>query len=83
VAHATELSLSYADADRASHIAASVRPEVGAIDDDRSRTTLEHDGERLVVTVEAQDLVALRAAMNTWLGLVGVAERTAAIGAGR
>jgi len=33
------------------------------------------DSERLVLTVEAADFVALRAALNTWLSLVDVAER--------
>lgn len=65
----------YADPDRARRVAEAVGREVGEIDDERSRATLDHDGETVTVTVEASDLVALRAATNTWLGLVDAAER--------
>ena len=58
-------------------MATSLGREVGEIDDDRSRTDLSRDGQSVVVEVEAADLVALRAASNTWLSLLGVAERTA------
>jgi KEOPS complex subunit Pcc1 len=68
----------YADPDRARRIADAVGREVGAIDDERSRATLERDDETVTVSVEASDLVALRAATNTWLGLVDAAERVTA-----
>jgi KEOPS complex subunit Pcc1 len=76
--HAT-LEFSYPDEHRARIIAASVRRELGEIDDDRSQATLDRTGATVTITVEAKDLVALRAGMNTWLGLVDVAERTAEI----
>jgi KEOPS complex subunit Pcc1 len=65
----------YADTDRAARIAESVGREVGEIDDERSRADISREGDRVTVTVEASDLVALRAATNTWLGLVDTAER--------
>lgn len=60
----------------ASRVERAITPEIGEIDDKRSETTLDRDAHRLTITVEATDLVALRAAMNTWLSLVSVAEAT-------
>lgn len=77
-AHAASLSFDYPDADSAAVVARSVRREVGEIDGDRSRATVERDGATVTVEVAARDLVGLRAGLNTWLGLVGVAERAAA-----
>ena len=71
--HDAVLTFSYADRDRARIVERSVGREVGEIAGDRTRTTLDRDG----ATVEASDLVALRAGLNTWTTLVAVAERTA------
>lgn len=81
--HRTRLELEYDDERRARIVEASLRQEVGEIDDDRSRTALDREGRTVFVDVAADDLVALRAAGNTWLSLVGVAERTATIADGR
>jgi len=78
--HDATLELDYESASRARLVAASVAREIGEIDDDRSQTTLDRDGERLVLEIDAADAVALRAALNTWLSLVDVAERTADAG---
>ncbi|MFC3957282.1 KEOPS complex subunit Pcc1 [Halovivax cerinus] len=78
-AHETALRFTYRSERRARIVATSVDREVGEIDDDRSRTRLDRDGETIVLTVEAADLTALRAAVNTWLRLVDVAERTLAL----
>jgi KEOPS complex subunit Pcc1 len=77
--HDATLSVSYADERRAATVADAVAVEAGAIAavDDRSRTTVERDGRRVDVRVEAADLVALRAACATWTRLVGVAEALA------
>ena len=75
--HCSCFSLEYDDVRRARIVEASVGQEVGEIDDDRSRTRLSRTGRTVEVEVEAADLVALRAAGNTWLSLVSVAERTA------
>jgi len=75
--HDATFCFEYPDERRARLVADVVGNDVGEIDDDRSRTALSWDGRRVTVTVEAADLVALRAAANTWLGLVDVAERTA------
>lgn len=76
-AHEATLAFSYADQHRARLVTRSVRQEVGEIDDDRSSASVECSGATVEVTVRATDLVALRAAMNTWLGLVGVTEQAA------
>ena len=78
-AHRTLLSLTYDAPECARRVERATAPEVGEIDDDRSRTQLERDRSELRLTVEARDLVALRAAVNTWLSLVTVAERTGGI----
>lgn len=74
--HSIRFSLEY-DTDRlAETVAASLDNEVGEINDDRSRTTLSRERSTVCIDVEAADLVALRAASNTWLSLADVAERT-------
>ena len=72
--HRTTLLLEYDAEPTARRIERSLAQEVGEIDDDRSATTLSRAGEE--VEIEAADLVALRAAANTWLSLASVAERT-------
>ncbi len=76
-AHEASLAFDYDDQRRARVVARSVRREVGEIDGDRSRASVERDGATVRVTVEATDLVGLRAGLNTWLGLLDVAERAA------
>ena len=76
-AHEAALAFEYADESRARIVERSVRREVGEIDDARSRARVDREGRVLRVRVEAADLVGLRAGLNTWLGLVGVAERAA------
>jgi len=76
VRHETRLSFDYESAERARRVERSIRPEIDDIADDRSRTRLQRSGETLKVVIEASDLVALRASLNTWLSLVDVAERT-------
>jgi KEOPS complex subunit Pcc1 len=75
--HRATLTFDYGAERLATVVERSLRQEVGEIDDDRSTTVLDRDGAVLELTVDADDLVALRAAANTWLSLVEVAERTA------
>ncbi|RRJ31166.1 KEOPS complex subunit Pcc1 [Halocatena pleomorpha] len=72
------LAFEYADAERAALIERSVSQEVGEINGDRSRTTIERDDTTVEVSIEADDLVALRAGLNTWCTLLDVAERCSA-----
>ncbi|PSQ39811.1 KEOPS complex Pcc1-like subunit [Halobacteriales archaeon SW_5_70_135] len=84
------------DPDRARRLRAALAEEIGEIDDDRSRARLvdgtgdgidieietetETDGD-VTVTVETRDLSAVRAATDTWLGLLEAADRTVAVAA--
>jgi KEOPS complex subunit Pcc1 len=77
--HRTVLTFAFDSPERARRIERSVRPEIGAIDGDRTTASLDRDGETLSVTVHADDLVALRAGCNTWLTLVGTAETADAV----
>ncbi len=78
--HDLTLTATYDDSATARTVERSLRQEVSEIDDDRSRTALDRDGLELTITVGAADLVALRAASNTWLSLLSVAETTATVG---
>lgn len=74
-AHDATLSFAFDDERRARIVAESVRQEVDEIDGDRTRASVDRNGETVTVTVTARDLVALRAGCNTWSTLVSVAER--------
>lgn len=78
--HEATLSYDFETADLARTVERSVRREVGEIDGDRSRASLDRSGGTLSVVVEARDLTALRAGLNTWATLVSVAERVAGEG---
>ena len=76
--HRTVFTLAYADAEQADRIARSLAPELDAIDGDRTTATLSREEGTLTLTIEAADLVALRAGCNTWATLTTVAERAGA-----
>ena len=80
VAHTAELEFEYGDERRARIVEESVRVEVDEIADDRSRATVARDGRVVSVTIEAADLIALRAGTNTWIRLLDVAESVTARG---
>ena len=82
-AHDAVLSFTFEDERRARTVERSVHPEVGAIAGDRTTATLDREGATVTVTVEADDLVALRAGINTWSTLVSVGERADAVATGR
>ena len=78
--HAADLAFEYDSADAAALVAGAVRQEVGEIDGGRSTASLERDDRQVLVEIRAEDLVALRAGLNTWQTLVEVAERSGAVG---
>lgn len=80
--HEAVFAAVYATPERARRVERALRPEVGDIDGDRTSVTLAREGDGLTVTVRATDLTALRAGLNTWLGLVEVAERAGGAGGG-
>ncbi|RQG93352.1 KEOPS complex subunit Pcc1 [Natrarchaeobius chitinivorans] len=81
--HDATLVFDYESASTARIVAESVVREIGEIDDERSRTTIDRDGRCVRLEIDADDVVALRAALNTWFSLIDVAERTMAVGGER
>ncbi|ADJ15952.1 KEOPS complex subunit Pcc1 [Halalkalicoccus jeotgali] len=79
-AHDAFLTTEYNDQHRARLIERSLRPELADLADERSWTDVSRSGATLSIRIEATDLVALRAAANTWLTLLDVAERSAQAG---
>jgi KEOPS complex subunit Pcc1 len=79
VGHRAEFSLSYASPSDARLVERALRPEVGDIRGDRTQATLDRDGDLVSIRLSADDLVAVRAGLNTWLTLADVAERTAGL----
>jgi KEOPS complex subunit Pcc1 len=75
--HEATLTFTYATSDRAGRVAASLRVEVDAVADDRSRTTVDRRGRTVRLRVTAADPVALRAGCTSWTRLVATAERVA------
>ena len=73
--HEAVLEFDYSDGERAARVARSVRIEADDIEGDRTAATVDREGATLLVRVNAADLVALRAGINTWTSLVSVAER--------
>jgi KEOPS complex subunit Pcc1 len=79
VRHKTSFSLEYDTASDAATVTRSLRPEIGDIEGERTAATLSRVENVVKIDIGAADLVALRAGQNTWLSLVSVAERCAAI----
>jgi len=76
VAHTTELRFSYASPAAADVIYSSVEQEAGTIPGARTRGQITLDGATVAVSIDADDLPALRAGVNTWCSLVAAAEAT-------
>lgn len=74
--HDAALTFEYSEERQARTIERAILPEIGDIGSERSVTDVERDGVTLRFVVRAEDLVALRAGLNTWLSLVKVAEKT-------
>jgi len=73
MAHHIVLTCTCASAAVARACAEAVGPEVGAVDDGRAETAVAQDAGTLTVEIEAEDLHALRAAMNSWSRLISTA----------
>ena len=52
----------------------ALQPELQASPSERSKIELSVDGGLLKLFIEAEDIVSLRAALNTWLRLIKVTE---------
>jgi len=80
--HTAELRFEYGSPRAAALVADAVAPELGELDDDRATATLDAAGPAVRVRVDAADLVALRAGLNTWTSLLEVAEEAVELGVG-
>ena len=78
--HEATLVFDYPDPESARLVERAVSRELGEIDGDRTRATLTREGRTVEVRVAADDLVALRAGVNTWCTLVEVAEAAGGLG---
>ena len=74
--HSATLSFVYPDEASACVVADAVAVEQDELDDDRAGAAVALRDRTVEVTVDASDLVALRAGINSWTRLVDVAERT-------
>jgi KEOPS complex subunit Pcc1 len=79
--HTAELRFRYESPERADLVARAVGQELGEIGGDRATASLSRQDSRLSIGIDADDLVALRAGLNTWSSLVEVAEAVAETGA--
>jgi KEOPS complex subunit Pcc1 len=52
----------------------ALKPELQASPSERSRVGLKEEGGLLKLFIEAEDVISLRAALNTWLRLIKIAE---------
>jgi KEOPS complex subunit Pcc1 len=73
--HDLLLEFEYSHPERASLIQRSVRQEIGEIEGDRTRATICQEDHVVEIHISADDLVALRAGLNTWCTLIEVAEK--------
>lgn len=72
--HDAELVFDYSDARSAARVERAILPEVSDIGGNRTRTEVSVEGATLTVRIEATDMIALRAGLNTWCSLVRVGE---------
>lgn len=75
--HEADIRFPYQSTSRARTVAESVRREAGRIPGARTSATVGREGKTVRITLEADDLAALRAGTFTWCGLVEVAAETA------
>ncbi len=52
----------------------ALEPELQASPSERSAVRMSVDGGRLTLFIEAEDIISLRAALNTWLRLIKITE---------
>jgi len=81
--HSAGLCFAYPTVEDAQRVDRSIRVEVDELDDDRSNVAVAREETELTVEITATDLVALRAAINSWYRYVSVAEQVAGCASSR
>jgi len=74
--HEATLIFNYETPEGSRLVERAIKSELNEIDGNRTQATLACDGTSLSISISADDLVALRAGINTWSSLVEVAEST-------
>jgi len=77
--HEAVFTAVYGSEQHARHVERSIEVEASDIGGDRTATSVDRERDRLTVTIEAADVTALRAGINTWLSLIDVAERCSGV----
>lgn len=70
--HSLQIEFNFGDDSRL--VYESLKPELQAVPSERSKIGLELSGQQLILTIFAEDIISLRAAVNTWLRLVKISE---------
>ena len=71
-----ELKLDLESEVNASVIYSAIDPETKEVSSDRARTIVKQEANVIHVLIEAEDLTALRASMNSFLAWISACERT-------
>jgi KEOPS complex subunit Pcc1 len=79
MAHDAVFTFDYATPETARRVQRSIDIEAGDIEGDRTTATVERSEQTVRVSIAAEDLIALRAGINTWASLVEVAERCSGV----
>ena len=71
-----ELQLDLLSKENASVIYSAINPETREVSSDRAITIIKQDANIIRIFVEAEDLTALRASMNSFLAWISACEKT-------
>jgi tRNA threonylcarbamoyladenosine modification (KEOPS) complex Pcc1 subunit len=71
-----ELKLDLESKEKASIIYLAIDPETKEVSSDRARTTVKQEANVIRMLIEAEDLTALRASINSFLAWISACERT-------
>ena len=71
-----EIALDFSTENEASVIFHAINPETKEVASERARTTITQDGNVLHIKIEAEDLTAMRASMNSFLAWISACQQT-------
>ena len=74
--HSVELGFEFSTTERAETVGAAVQVEVNEVEDSRATASVTRQGPMVMVEIQAADLHALRAGINSWTRLIDTAENT-------
>jgi len=71
----TFVEMDMGSSEMAQTILSALEPETESVPSERATTTIRVDGPKLIIEILAEDLTALRAAMNSFLAWISGAKR--------